>query len=455
MAQIEVKYDPTLTQEPIVDIMYSTEEDPDGIVYQVDQTKITGIAAPLIKLNDITINFTQVKSMTLTCKKLVPTLEVTIEDSLGLTKALDHPKTDNILRLQILPPFEDAYKKVDLTFYITHFESNGDNLELTCKYNIKELYKNRLEAFGELSFYGLCDRVAKDCQLGLASNVADTDDPRYMYCSNQSYLDLLKDEIKRSGTQKLIPEVWVDWFNYLNIVDIWERYQSTDPMYQIWSLPSSQIDTSAGKEIEPSQEDAVLTNTPSSMQSQLYVQYYQIVNKSKSNVQEGTDKIVEIYHYDKNESESMLIQDGDVHEDVFVKTIYMGEAFGGSSFQLQNVCRNAAIQKIHNQCILTTLSSPLLGLVRGSKVEFRWFDVNDYVVEAKQENDVNTTSDGEDDVVEKERYALNKQISGQYLILETELRYDGSDASWHYDLLLGRPADQVKTYGEDNNKAEQ
>lgn len=452
MAQIEVKYDPTLPQEPVVDIMYSTEEDPDGMVYQVDQTKITGIAAPLVRLNDITINFTQVKEMVLSCKKLVPTLSLTIEDSLGLTKALDHPKTDNILRLEILPPFDDAYKKVNLTFYITHFESEGDTLELTCKYNLKELYRNRLESYGEMTFYELCDKIAKESQLGLASNISDTDDKRYMYCANQSYLDLLKDEVKRSGTEKLIPEVWVDWFNYLNVIDIWERYQSTDPIYKVWTLPSTQIDTSAGKEIKPVQEDAVITNTPSSLQSQLFTDEYQIVNKSKSNITEGTDKIVEIYHYDKNESESMLIQDGDVHEDIFIKTIYMGEAFGDSSFQLQQICRDAAIQKLYNQCISINLSSPMLGLVRGAKVDFRWFDVNDYAVKAKQDNDINTTSDGEDDAVEKESFALNKQISGQYLILETELTYNGSNASWEYKLLLGRPADQVKTYGEDNKK---
>ena len=56
MAQITVKYDPALEIEPIEDLMYATNpnEDPtDSTAPEVQQTKITGVVAPLIKVNKI------------------------------------------------------------------------------------------------------------------------------------------------------------------------------------------------------------------------------------------------------------------------------------------------------------------------------------------------------------------------------------------------------------------
>jgi hypothetical protein len=458
MAQIEVKYDPTLELEPIQDIMYNTskyEPGDDSVNVsngEVEQTKITGIAAPLVKINDITINFTQIKSFNLSCKGFLPTLNLCVYDMLGLTKQLDHPKGDNLVRIEILPPFEDVYKKVNLRFYITNFQSEGDLLYLTCKYNVSELYRNRLEAWGEMSTYQLADKIAKDSKLGLASNVSEIDDKRYMYCRNQSFIDKIEEEIVRSGVQKVTPQCWIDWHNYVNIVDMWERYQSTDEIGKVWSMPDYRIDTENGEDVKPIQFDAIISNNLDTQYSQLNINDYEIVNNIGKNVTNGTDKIVEIYNCTTGESASMLIQDGDAKKDTFVKTIYMGECFGDSNFQLQTICRDMAIQKMYGQCIRVCLSSPLLGLERGGKVDLRWYDSTESINEVKKDNDITTTVAEETENPEPDLMILNKSVSGQYLILETNLSYEGNGIKkmqWKYELLLGRPADQIKTYGED------
>ena len=59
MAQITVKYDPTLKIESIEEPMYATSLDECAIdkPAEVQQTKITGILSPLIKVNKILILF--------------------------------------------------------------------------------------------------------------------------------------------------------------------------------------------------------------------------------------------------------------------------------------------------------------------------------------------------------------------------------------------------------------
>ena len=41
---------------------------------------------------------------------------------------------------------------------------------------------------------------------------------------------------------------------------------------------------------------------------------------------------------------------------------------------------------------------------------------------------------------------LNKQVSGQYLIIGTTIKFLGWDKGWRYILTLARPANQVNTY---------
>ena len=56
MAQITVKYDPSIEIEEIEEPMYAiSAEEGEGKTSSVQQTKITGIFAPLIKVNNIVV----------------------------------------------------------------------------------------------------------------------------------------------------------------------------------------------------------------------------------------------------------------------------------------------------------------------------------------------------------------------------------------------------------------
>lgn len=58
---------------------------------------MTGIIAPLIKLNNTVIPFDQVTQFELGCENFLPTLFVSINDKFNLAKSLDQPKGDNII----------------------------------------------------------------------------------------------------------------------------------------------------------------------------------------------------------------------------------------------------------------------------------------------------------------------------------------------------------------------
>lgn len=454
MAQITVKYDPTFEIEKIEEPFYATslDESPNDKPGEVQQTKITGILSPLIKVNSIVILWDKVTRFELSSTKFLPELSFTFKDDLGFTKSLDQPGNDNLILLQILPPFENAYKKITLRFFISNVSIKGEMVSISAKYNIPGLYQDKIETLGKISTYTLMDKIAKDCELGFASNIEESQDERYVYMRNINYSKLAQSEITKSGDAYCILDAWIDLRNYLILCDMYERYNAYESEIKIWTAPTVIPDTSnSGKEIEPKQEDAIISNAIGVRNTQMYITDYKLNNTSGKNLNKGTDKIIQSYYMNKSEASSVLIQDGDVKKDTFIKTIYMGEVFGDYDYFTNAICRNAFLQKINTNTIEVSLKTPLLGLERGGKVNLQWYEANAIANVIKNENDIETNIPQEEgEPKDNDLMTLNKQVSGQYMIIGTIIKFFGFNEGWKYTLILSRPADQVNTYLEDN-----
>ena len=455
MAQITVKYDPTLEIEEIEEPMYATSEneDPDNKPAEVQQTKITGILSPLIKVNNILILWDKVSRFELSSTGFLPELSFTFKDDLGFTKSLDQPGNDNLVLVQILPPFEDAYKKINLRFFIDDVRISGETVTIIAKYNVPALYQDKLEALGKMTTYDFLDKVAKDCELGLASNVDGTEDERYIYIRNTNYLRTVANQIRISGKDDCILDTWIDFHNYIVLCDMLERYNANESEIKVWTAPTVIPETeNTGEPIEAKEEDAILSNAIGVRNTQLYISDYTVNNNSGKNMKIGTDKVVQSYYIDKFEPSSILIQDGDVKKDTFVKTIYKGEIFGDYDYFASELCRTAFLQKINTNTIEVALKTPLLGLERGGKVNVRWYEANEIATVIKNENEIETNIPDEEGEPNEnpQLMTLNKQVSGQYFIIGTRIKFYGFDEGWKYILTLTRPTDQINTYLSDN-----
>jgi hypothetical protein len=87
--------------------------------------------------------------------------------------------------------------------------------------------------------------------LGLASNLSNTEDKRYIYCNNINYVDSIDREIKFGGSESVILDSWVDYWNYINIVDIFERYNSIDSDLKLWVTKTKIMDVTTTTKNEP------------------------------------------------------------------------------------------------------------------------------------------------------------------------------------------------------------
>lgn len=455
MSIITVEFDNTLSQTEIVMPIISSSASEAGEEYNNTlsdkaQTKVFGIQSPLIMINSTVIDFDAVHQFSLRSEGVLPELSMIVEDRYQIIENIDKPKLDNEVRVQILPKFDDAYKKIDLTFYITSINVNGALISLTCMYKAPTLTSSQFKTFGEIDTYSLFKTVANDTCLGFATNIAELTDNRYIYCDNKSFLDIMNEEIQFANCNEHILDYWIDLWNNINLADIKERYESIDSNEDIMIWVAGQVDeVTIDKKIEPVQVPAVLISHPAFTNYELYASSYDIINKPGTFVANGSDKVYSIYETAKGEYIDYFLQNGDVQKDIFQKYEYLGENYGEYNYLIAKKIRESYIQKIGSEQIKVTLKSPLLALMRGHKVNFIRY-VNNDIIENKIkaiedegfiDRNIESNIPLQDFEIETDtdngKFVIDKTVSGQYLI--TGLNAMFKTSGWEYTLTLSRP----------------
>lgn len=438
---IEVKHDHKLNFPPIIVPQYN--QDNDEGPNMVKQTDIEGVLVPLLRFNDTVITFEMVSYMRLT-NNVVPSIEVEITDFLELIRVLDQPEHDNILYLQIIPPFDNAYKKIQLSFYIRNTSINGNTVHMYGDYYIPELYDTVMKPYGILSTYDLIDRISNDYSLGFCSNVEGTNDDRYIYNPNRDVRSFLDKEIQFAGEKEHVYVWWIDLWNNINLVDLWKAYTElvSEENLQVWV--SDNFKSTDDEEKKPYQQIAAFTNSPAFVSSPFYIQEYTPVLKSSP----VTDRNFETFSMNDQEATSTLIQDGDVHNDIFQKYEYGGEVFGDFDYLSQRASRGMLVNKVNSQVIEVISYLPILGLMKGGYVNLWWYDINNMIAESTDQSDISTNADipeGEDtgDVTSEGSMILNKTVSGQYYIVNIEYTYTGH-MNWEVKYTLSRSAEFIQ-----------
>lgn len=457
MSIIIKEFDNNLKKSPIILPLLSSSKSEAGENYNdvnmtdKAQTSVFGIQVPLIMINNTVIDFDAIQYFNLKSKGRLPELSIVVEDKYELISNIDKPTNDNEVRIQILPKFENTYKKIDLTFYITNITIIGTLLRLTCSYKLPSLISSQFKSLGELDTYTLFKNTAIETGLGFATNVSKLNDKRFIYCNNKSLYDLLESEITYSNSSEYILDWWVDLWDNINLSDIKERYNSIDSDDDLKVWISGQVnEVSIDNDIEPQYVPAILTDLPGLSNSELFVTNYIIQNNPGIQIFAGTDKVYSIYDENIDEYCDYLVQDGDTKNDIFTKYEYVGENIGEYNYLLAKSLRPAFFQKMNTETIVITLKSPLIGLMRGHKVNYIRY-VNNDIIENKLKNleeanliDRNIESNiplkeyEQNENTDNGRFIIDKTVSGQYLILSTEIIF--SNNRWEYILTLTKPA---------------
>lgn len=452
---IKVLRDPSL-KKPKIEVLHNTEQEKDTMV---DQTKVFGTMVPLISIDGIAIDFSEVQTLRIenTFSTKLPTCTFSFLDSKGLFKNYYSTKA-HYIQIIILPPFDNAYKKINLVFEISKFNVDSSTIaEIsgTGIYKCNELYDSRFEFLGsDISTFELFNTISEDTKLGLASNMTEStiDDKRFINIPHISYKDLIDSEITKSGAaENIVLDYWVDYWDYLNINNIYNLFHSDKPeLTKVW-VASNNSAVSTTDNVEPVKVDMALSNHPALSGTDLFIKDHSIEQNITKVKNSGTSKVLSIYNNNTKEwvdhTIEISLNEGSNNsnknsESEFLteptKTTfeYTGELYENYDSYFSSKARETYIKKITKEIHYFTLTRPILGILKGDTFEVHYF-TNDSMNTDYQDSDKDTrtylkegnenSGNTNDSLNNIENITKNTEVSGIFKVLGSTIHFDNSD----------------------------
>ncbi len=448
----------------IIEYLYPTSyAEGGGQDSEVSMMNTMGKIVPLVKINNKIIEQGDIKSLRLESSRYLPTLSLTFYDRDNITTLIDTPGPDDYIHVQIIPRFDGIYKKINLLFYIKDISMSISKQIITidAEYTIPGLDNAVLKSYGKLDTYTLYNTISQELGLGFCSNISTkaTNDNRYTYITNDTYINSLRKMYLNGGTSPVVLSSWIDLYNNINLIDLYDLYYGgenwSDQPDDIKIYSSHSFNASSAEVLEePFEIVATLTNDPKYQIVDLYTEDMKLKNNLGKNKKIGTDIGINIYDIDKNIQSSKLIQDSSgVSTNVYTKVIYNGEfnpeVCDNSEYLFQSDAQKLFNNKINNNLIEITTQKVIFGLMRGGKVNVKWYNnsVLGSSIQDKSYMEMNSNLQVEEveyDVDDPRSMRINKRVSGQYVIVSTEILYNmrsipgGTDYNMRQKFILSR-----------------
>ena len=118
-----------------------------------DDLAVDAIHIPVVKLNNIVLNSSQIEYFKLYSTGIVPSLMISVKDDNGMIEFSDVPGYDNVITIVMIIPVDGVYKKVSLDFYIVSCKFLGGYITYIATFKCMPLEKTHLE---QITFQGGC-----------------------------------------------------------------------------------------------------------------------------------------------------------------------------------------------------------------------------------------------------------------------------------------------------------
>jgi len=239
---------------------------------------------PYIEIGKLAIQPDQTILLQLFNDQFLPRIYIQFRDTSGQLIDPLFPIDDTILKVFIQAD-SDILMPVRMDFKITDINpiksKPGDNYDvifgLSGILNVDYLYNTFFVSHKDTS-YNVLKTLASEAGLGFASNINDTDDSMVWINPANHYLEYIQNIIKHSyKSQESFMFAYVDFYYNLNYVDI-ETALSEDIEDQKYiSSDNYFFDTDSQEETT---DDLVLTNHPDKQSSNVYIDKYDLLNRS-------------------------------------------------------------------------------------------------------------------------------------------------------------------------------
>lgn len=425
---IKVLNEPTIK---LKELELNSQNQPDEYL-----TMQTSKAMPYITYSgELNISFDDLISMTLYNDKFLPRIEIIYNDTSNRSIDELFPLDNEIVSILIKSESEDFWP-IRMDFKILSFNpmklvEGGIRYKIIGVLDVNYLYYRLFWSKNGTSF-NILRNLAKNANLGFASNINNTKDEMTWINPSEKILDFIKKVTMNSYRSKdTFLFSYIDFYYNLNFIDIETQLQE-DIRDQTTTLNTDQLRLEDSSNVKPEKIHLKLTNHPDYIQTNMYISQFNLDNSSTLvNLKNGYKVENNYYDISKIKYQSQIIDtisttgDGTqiimkdqpgVNNQLTEFTLnnqYMGKIDTDNCHEnylyveTQNNFNLDFLQKIK---ILVTLEQPNWGLYRFQKVNVELYKLKE--IDANE----NAPTDNSNKIIEK--------LSGEWLITAINYTYD-------------------------------
>ena len=344
------------------------------------QSKSFGTMVPFILVNNYQFSPKDVASFKLDLTGILPACTLSLYDSNNKFAVTEYPRDGDYFTILINSKNQETFKSIHMDFDITTVtsaQSDGKSiLNLSGMAKIPKWMSEDCKNLDSDTSLNHIELLARELQLGLATNIDATDDAQPRIMPYTTYSDFIKTVIGSSYiSDDSFQKYFIDQYYYFNYIDINKIFNSPNPPIAEWadSLASFASTISADTNTEHPEGDnarvpLLLTNHVNLQGMNTFVEKQEIINNSMAiSLSSGYKRTVMIYDNNsegaerkqeftiealssenlRDSEEPMKGNRNETRYEDEVKFKYLGRQNAGED-GLGNTHANAAFSKLHN-----------------------------------------------------------------------------------------------------------
>lgn len=431
----EFEFNPVqLTQlsEPTIKVTEISLE-PNGYSRNQRNQFLTGMGnAPFVYYNGYHIEYGDIDFFELYHEGMIPALKLIFKDKNGLFKDDGFPLDDTIITIFIYSNSQ-RLRSIKMDFKVSNFKDlqNG-MLSINGIANIPRLFLRKFKSYSKKTSFETLKELAKDLELGFASNVSNTNDRMTWINTGNPNHQFIKDILKNSYlSDESFLFCYIDFYYNLCYVDLEkELIRDNTQDKQIISDNKTEFKT------DPNDDEKIgplfLTTDETSKESNSYIEKYDVVNRStklslnksylvRNNFYNSSNKEILIFDIDSitSRGDSNIILKGAPQDEQFFKeninAVYTGK-FIPFEDGLGNMHDNFNYAPIQNNINITELNKIECNLHLPNPNYNLYVTQKIYVLLMKEAPGVNQTGG-----------LKHKRLVGNWLISDISFCFDGDN----------------------------
>jgi predicted chitinase/LAS superfamily LD-carboxypeptidase LdcB len=235
-------------------------------------------AAPLVYYNGIHIEYSDISMFKLYHEGILPAIKIIFVDRNGIFRDDGFPVDDAIITIFIHSKSK-RLRSIKMDFKITNFKDLAGSFSIQGIVDIPQIYLRKFTSYSKKTSFECLQEVAKECQLGFATNVSDSNDKMTWINTGHQRLQFISEVVNNSYiSDNSFLHCYIDYYYNLCYVDLEKEYNRENS-------EDVQILSTGKKEFTENDDDEeisklTLSTDKSFKETNMWINKYKITNRS-------------------------------------------------------------------------------------------------------------------------------------------------------------------------------